>query len=268
MIDADGKVRRYQRQGTPRARYAPGWLHPLSPYTNVGKEKHLPVKAAAAPTCRDWIGIVYRDPEDRMTPAASLSNVIASRAYAVDMRSVRLFAGGFVNDQSLVEGYVEGEQPLVIGRTRSAAQRIEQTAARLVLSARVVEQALRWSVKSGLGLSPKRGAYDAVDLSSVGSTFWSRIEPDLRGLLAETGSRDDVDVPEQSTRWVAAMSRAAHAVFEESVPLDPLDPNVGAAVTALHNLGGTLRGYGKLGNELFGRLLLPVAELKKEAVSV
>ncbi|HMO28540.1 type I-E CRISPR-associated protein Cse1/CasA [Enterovirga sp.] len=270
-------VRTYRTR--PHGTSYAAFLHPLSPhYRTKPGEPLLPLHGQPGGVgYRHWVGLVANDVPEEAKATRQIAACVETgrrRLFGLDAsvgRGTRLLAAGFDMDNMKARAFVESEMPLhLVGGATFAA--LDRTIRFLISGAREAEaitrlfvrQALfvkRTQVADGFTGAPKDGG--ALDLARA--RFWERTEAafgvTLAGLAEKLRAANaDVQAIEQDTPkgWLATLQRAAFDVFDELVSLDDLDGlderSARARIEARNDLHGALRGYGKIGQNLFKAL--------------
>lgn len=259
------------------------FVHPLSPhYRTKPGEPLLPLHGQPGGIgYRHWVGLVANDVPDSeaeksVRQAAKAVTVGRDRLFNLGGtagKGTRLIAAGFDMDNMKARAFVESEMPLHLGGQDFAAY--TRVIVYLVSGARVADKIARFFVRQALyvkrtqvtdGFTGAAKDGGAIDLARA--RFWERTEAEFGSSLAKLAddlraARADPQPVEQGApkRWLVTLSRVVIRVFDELVPLDDLDSlderSARARIEARNDLQGALRGYGKLGQELFKALNLP-----------
>ncbi len=288
----DTIVRTYRTR--PHGTSYVAFQHPLSPhYRAEPTDPFLPLHGQPGRIgYRHWVGLVVNDILATTTPPLrQVAEAIETGRRRLDhlesgaRAGARLLAAGYDMDNMKAREFIESEMPLpLVERVRFASY--DRIVRRLVAGAREAEgiarlfvrQALfvkRTQMQDGFTKAPKGGG--ALDLARA--RFWERTEAGFGQALVKLS--DDLSIDGADPEMVgqaAAQSRlvtlrdTAFAIFDELVSLEDLDAlderSARARIEARNDLHGALRGFGKLGQSLFGALDLATPDVVKKRKAV
>jgi CRISPR system Cascade subunit CasA len=252
------------------------WRHPLSPYYKVkpNAPETLPVHAPEGRLgFRNWLGLVYRNPEATRLPAEAI--VIAQKrlrnlGHPWEKQS-RLLAGGFAMDNMKALAFAESELPLHCVGDDALATEIATFASCLIDAANVAASALGIALRLALFGPRSEVKTDTTLLEAARERLWDETDAAFHNLLdtAIDALADDAAEHPQgdlADKWRAILARRALDIFDDTAPIDSFDQIPPEDVVSGRKLLSlALNGYGKLGTELFKALALPPREAKKKA---
>ncbi len=248
--------------------YTEGWQHPLSPYyrTKTGGPL-LPVHGQPGNVgYRHWLGLVMEDAERGRVPAGCVRHVL-QQPHRIRAGDFRLWAFGFDLDNMKARGWIDSEIPLHDLDDPDLRERVLDHATALVRSSQATASALTMAVKKAWFSRP---ADARGDFGSIAERFWRLTETAFRAsvqaLRHQTGEDEVSEDPGTALReaWRTTIERAALAVFDDLAPTQGLEHTaMERLVKARFDLTATLRGGGKLGEQLFRHLSLLTPQQRK-----
>ncbi len=252
------------------------WRHPLSPYYKVklNAPETLPVHAPEGRLgYRQWLGLVYRNPEATRLPAAAITSA-KGRLTNLGRRwekTSRLLAGGFAMDNMKALAFAETELPLHCVGDAMLAEDIARLASLMVDAAGVVASALGTALRLALFGPKSEVKADTTILEAARERLWDDTDSDFHRLLdlaIEAFTDDTVENPQGALaeKWRAILARRALVIFDDSAPIESFDLIPPADVVAGRKLLSlAMKGYGKFGTELYKVLALTSPEARKKA---
>ena len=248
--------------------YQGDWRHPLTPYILRKGDTALPRHPNPGGFgYRHWLGLVQADGNGRI-PAECVATFRDRRQQIMPDRPARLIAFGYDMDNMKARCWYAGEMPLVSLPDPEIVPEFEAEARMLVRAADHVARLVTWAVKSALFDKPSDAS---GDFDRIAERFWLETEPafwatldEIRLALGSGADRGPV-----RKRWLGQLSQAAFAVFDDEAPSEALEEGgFRRIVEARRGLALGLRGRGKVGQGLFGALLLPVPEKARKTEDV
>lgn len=233
-----------------------GWVHPASPHYSDKKNGLLPLHGQPEGIgWRDWCNLLFGTAEDRQ-PAKVVQAFLTGRARATGIRRPRLHSFGADFDNMKLRGWVEAEMPAFADAQRGVY--LARLSNHLIEAARATVQALVFAVRNAKG--PE---------ATVRERFWSDSESVFYDALRALDGRsmDDLEAAELALRadFLQPLDGIALRIFDSLCPLDTNDlRRTQAVVKARHGLRNNLRGYGKLGGEIFKALNLELPRQGKK----
>lgn len=252
------------------------WRHPLSPYYKVkpGAPETLPVHAPEGRLgYRQWLGLVYEDPDQTRLPAKA---IVESRDRLRNLgghwqEGSRFLAGGFAMDNMKALAFAESELPMHCVGDERLADKIATFASCSIDAAGVTASALGTALRVALFGPRSEVKVNTTSLEAARERLWDETDLEFHRLLDDAirAFADDPDGTRQdalAVEWRMILQRHALAIFDDTAPIDSFDQIPPEDVVAGRKLLSlTLKGYGKLGTELFKVLNLTPPEAKKKA---
>ena len=227
-----------------------GWIHPLTPFYRVKEGAELlPLHPrAGAFGYRNFLGVVVGMPGDGadLRRRAGCLDAYEGRLLAPDRAGASVIVAGWSMDNMKPRDFVLSRQPLLPDTDQDML-------AAMIQSAEVFGGALRGALKVVAG--------EGSALDALREEFFVMTQADFEAGLAGLLRGQEVARP-----WVAAMQRAALAIFDrQALPgLDRLPPAAMARIIAAREgLRAIFAGWRKPGSDAFLWLgLEPVARGK------
>lgn len=245
-----------------------GWgaRHPLTPtYQNKAGEEILSVHPNPGGVgYRNWIGLVLRSPDGLRRPAPIVSTWRNDRYRGTEeAKGARLIAGGYDTDNMKARGFMETEVPLVLASSKEVQERLDALATSLVRASERASYQLRKAVQQALYHPGAKVKATAHGIALLGDRVWLETESAFFSALDRAMSLDDT-APER-VAWQVRLRGLALRIFDDTVPIDPLDRNNARQVRARFFLGLGLSGYGKDGQSFFQILEMPLPAQEKKS---
>ena len=265
----DGVVVRGWQQRPYGANYA-NWQHPLSPYyrQKPTDTEWLPVHGQPGGVgYRHWVGLLFDDATD--APARRAAGTIETFrrhrlfqvASAAKRVQWRLLAAGYDMDNMKARGFVESEMPVIepgeSGYTKDFTLLLRQ----LIAGASEAASLLGRAVRRALFSDGAKVALDAGLLTTVRSRFWDATETGFL-LHVRDAAGETVDAQAIRRAWLRDLSSTARSLFAQAAPMDGTgaDRRPDRIAAAAKSLDFAMKGYGKDGEALLGKLGLPLPE--------
>jgi CRISPR system Cascade subunit CasA len=254
------------------------WRHPLTPYYRVKQNAEaLPVHAPEGRLgYRQWLGLVYRNVDETRLPAKIIIDACKRlKALEKDLDAPQwhgnpqLLAGGFAMDNMKPLAFAESEMPLHLAPD-DLANAIGELASQFVAASRIVDQALGVALRIALFGENSKFSSDTTPLDAPRERLWDETEPAFHQRLdaAVEAAGDAAKREALKELWRGKLASTALRIFDDVAPLDDLDKiNPKPVIAARKMLVVSLKGYGKLGRDLFKELALPAPEKKTGANS-
>jgi CRISPR system Cascade subunit CasA len=235
------------------------WHHPLTPhYRTKPTEEWLPLHGQPDGLgWRDWASLTLRArAEAKREPAVAVS-AFHTRGSDLSIPAPRLHAFGYDMDNMKARGWVEAMLPVVVVAAERE-QLLHDTATALTEATRIAASTLLGAIKDSLFQS-RESAVGDVGYSR--GELWAATEVEffeiMRGLATPT--LDEFTANENARLRRAAFSDtlrdAALSVFDRWCPAAGLEPEaLRRRVTARYDLMMALRGYSKLGEQMYSIL--------------
>lgn len=239
-----------------------GWRHPMSPYyRQSATEPWLPVHGQPSGIAwRDWLSLTLDSPDATglRQPALAVSHFMSARAQAVGRREFRIHVFGYDVDKMKARGWIDVTVPAFATADRERRRLLHGTASHLVEATSLTASALLVAVKAALFQSPDDAS---GDLGQVKLELWAATEADFYGAMRVVAD-ETLDADAASAR-VDDLRRAFAPILERAATdaFDRWCPGAGLDVTALrrrvaarYQLTSALRGYSRLGEDVFAAL--------------
>lgn len=235
------------------------WTHPLSPqsFTKAAGGWGPAHGQPGGFIWRDWAGLTLSEPSTERRPAQVVS-AFPPRAKSVGVTEFSIDAFGFDTKQNKARAWIDATLPAFATEDGNLRRDLHSTARALVEAASMAGFELQKAVKTALFQSPDNAS---GDLGQVKLDLWAATEGDFYEAM-RTVADDTLDsdaaverVHEVRRGFAPVLERAATDVFDRWCPGGALD--VGALrrrVTARYQLTSTLRGYSRLGEDIFAAL--------------
>lgn len=247
-----------------------GWIHPLSPrYRKSLSSESLPLHPKRGGLgWRDWSGMATDDPNGLRTRAPAVTHFVMHRAARVDASELRLWVFGYSFDQAKAECWVDSRVPLFAIRNPERMAFLHDVADRLTQATRLMSSEVFFAVKRTLQPGTQGDGFAKALLQG---RVWELTEGafyrSMRDVaLDPSGALPALGVSEAP--FLAVLERAVFEVFDTAVAAAASGPlSMRRVVSGRYGLSGTLRGYGKSGNSLYGLLKIgvPHAAMKSSA---
>lgn len=189
------------------------WTHPLTP-TRKLKDSVISLATRENPTgYRNWVGLVASQKDRIRAPSPVVERYRSSRRDQIEAgRELPLWVFGFSTSQATVEGWYEGEMPVLVTEPATLPH-LDAHAQALVLAAEEAAQATRWRILCALFQNPKdvKGETDVF-----AKPFWDSTELHFYANLREASARLErgEDVAMQRSAWLDKLERAAMTCFD------------------------------------------------------
>jgi CRISPR system Cascade subunit CasA len=247
------------------------WRHPTTPYYKPKANSNDPDLPVHAPEgrlgYRQWLGLVFQGNKARAADAILRAK---DRLYSLGRPwkdNSRLLAGGYAMDNMKALAFAEAEMPLHSVDPK-LAQEIEKFARNMIDAATIAASIVGIAIRRALFGSKTEVKLDQTVLDTARERFWATTEADFHktldaalSSLAGDSLGDEQDKVAQA--WRGCLERAAFGIFDDTVPIDSfdeLDPE--DIVEGRKLLVLSLKGYGKLGVDLFKALGIDLPEPK------
>jgi len=237
-----------------------GWQHPLSPhYRTKVDQPWLPVHGQPGGVAwRDWVALTLSHPTGELrVPARVVADFSARRAHAVRRKEFRVHVFGYDMDNMKARGWTEATVPAFAADDERRAL-LYATAHHLVDATGLVGAALLFAVKTALFPSAENAS---GDLGQVRLDLWASTETPfydaVRAIASDALDADAAMASSDEVRrdFAPVLERRALAVFDRWCPVGGLDVvALRRRVHARYQLTSMLRGYSKLGEDLFAAL--------------
>jgi CRISPR system Cascade subunit CasA len=246
------------------------WGHPLSPYyrQKPTETEWLPVHAQPGGVgYRHWVGLLFDDATD--APARRAAGTIETFrskrlfqvASAAERVQWRLLAAGYDMDNMKARGFVESEMPVIEPGKPENTKDFVLLLRQLIAGASEAASLLGRAVRRALFSDGAKVALDAGLLTTVRSRFWDATETEFL-LQVRDAAGETVDAEAVRRAWLCDLSRTARVLFAEAAPIDATgaDRRPDRIAAAAKGLDFAMKGYGKDGEALLGKLGLPLPE--------
>jgi CRISPR system Cascade subunit CasA len=173
----------------------------------------------------------------------------------------RVLAAGYDMDNMKARGFVESEMPVIEPGKPEHTKDFVLLLRQLIAGATEVASLLGRAVRRALFSDGAKVALDAGLLATVRSRFWDATENAFL-LQVQNAAGETVDAEAVRQAWLPDLSRTACTLFAEAAPIDATgaDRRPERIAAAARNLDFALRGFGKDGAVLLGKLGLPLPE--------
>jgi CRISPR system Cascade subunit CasA len=219
---------------------------------------------------RQWLGLVFQGNGAR---AADAILGAKDRLYNLGRPwkdNSRLLAGGYAMDKMKALAFAETEMPLH-SVDPELAEEIEKSARNMIDAASTAAKIVGFAIRRALFGSKTEVKLDQTVLDTARERFWEATEADFHKILdaAPTSLAADPLGDEQdkvAQAWRGCLEHAAFAIFDDTAPInsfDELEPE--DIVEGRKLLVLSLKGYGKLGVDLFKALGIDPPEPKQKA---
>ena len=243
-----------------------GKIHPLTPhYQPKNSQEWLPVHPQPGGIgYRDWLGLVLKSEDGSRIPAAVVPEWRDVRGRDAGDPRARILAAGFDMDNMKARSFIESELPLPAAPTEAARDAMDDLAKSLVESANQVASLARNAVRDALFDRGATVKADALPFNTVRERLWEQTEASFFTALEKVARQPDT-MGKTREEWLKMLRPLAFSLFDEAAPLAPDTDQKNAAriAQARKFLGFALHGYGKAGNDLFGKLNLNLPETKQ-----
>jgi len=239
-----------------------GWRHPLSPYYRTKLDQPwLPVHGQpGGPSWRDWISLMFSQPNSLREPATVVSRFKLDRAALTGSSAVRLHAFGYDMDNMKARGWVESQRPLLFAEDTQGNLLLLDTAKALSDAADLIAREL---VSAGKTALFHRSEDARGDLSQYRSEVWDGSESAFFDVMHRVASTNP-DVDELNTIRLAFLKHLeviTLGIFDRWCPMAAVSgENVSRLVRARFTLVNAFRGRSNAGGKVFEALRLPVPE--------
>jgi CRISPR system Cascade subunit CasA len=250
------------------------WHHPTTPYYRTKADSngpHLPVHAPEGRLgYRQWLGLVFQGTKAR--PAEAIVTA-KNRLYSLGppwSDSARLLAGGYAMDNMKALAFAEAEMPLHSVDPKLTDD-IERLARLMIDAATTTDKIIGLGVRRALFGRRAEAKFDQTVLSLVRERLWQETEDDFHKTLdiALNSLANDPHGDAQAkiaAAWRERLERTVLGIFDDTVPIESFDELEAEDIIEGRKLVVlSLRGYGKLGAELFKALGMEVPEQKAKA---
>ena len=251
--DTDSAVVSRYRTQNYGSDYTNGFEHPLTPYYRQKSGIRKPVHPKLGGiSYRLWPGIVVSSSDKLCDPAQTIRH---ADERARSLRDTRITVFGYDMDSMKARSWIDAEMPLWLIVSDDKRGFLNSFIQRTTNGAGTVASQLERAIKVALHGRPSKvsGNYDFIS-----ERFYRETETDFLLILADTveAIEENMDAEDPSERmrekWAQAMAEAALHLFDEYAPAEGLESrNMRRHVEARFHLSLTLRGYRKVGRNLF-----------------
>lgn len=249
--------------------------HPLSPHykAKASDAGFLPVHPQPGGlSYRDWPDLVLSATPTRL-PAATIVEGIA-RFSGFDLtrhdQRPRISATGYDMDNMKARGFLEATMPVFLPPD-AVRSHFERIAAQLVEASTLTASLTISNIRQAI--AGDHADATASRFQSLRERFFQETEAAfyaLLGKLEQAFSTEPTDRDwgalhtEFGKSWLAKLRRTSLDLFAEAAPVEAMpDRTVERVMQARRSLTSLFGGYGKLGNQLFSALGLPLPDTAK-----
>ena len=235
--------------------YTNGFEHPLTPYYRQNNGISMPVHPKPGGiSYRLWPGLIVPSSDKLRDPAQTIRH---ADERARSLRDTRFTVFGYDMDNMKARSWIETEMPLWLIASGDKREFLKLFIQNTTNGAGTVASQLERAIKVALHSRPSEvsGNYGFIS-----ERFYRETENDFLLILADTveAIEENIDAEDPSKqmreKWVQAMAEVALHLFDEYAPAEGLESrNMRRHVEARFRLSLTLRGYGKVGRNLFER---------------
>ena len=207
------------------------WTHPLTPYRRQ-KEADAPYSAkpkSAHFGYRDWISVTVGTKEELLAQPAA--NVRAARrgGHREQLRSAAaadasLRAGGWATNNMEAIAYLSAEQPLHLAASDEAQIALDYAAIAFARAADEVASLLVAALRAALFSEGAKPATDRAVFQEARAAFYEATEDAFHETLDAMLADGAPENGERARDWLATISRAIDATFDECAPVPIDDP--------------------------------------------
>src|SRR5262249_45294462 len=207
--------------------YKGGWLHPLTPYTEIERESPNPQKGQPGGVhYRHWLGLVLADDETGKRPARVVKEFWERQSKWPELHKVfrsgpRLWTFAYDMDNMKARCWYESTMPL-LEITEEIRPKHEDIVARVVRTATFIASNVRRCVKQALF---RRPADVSGDLSIIDARFWQGTESTFYSVLnaCRDNIRNENALISLKLEWLKTLATAGERIFNEVSQNDQIE---------------------------------------------